>query len=302
MAEDLGKIDIGVEIIDKKDDGVETKTPRAGGAGGNQGGSISDMVAGFNRGGFIGGARGAGLVKLAAKAALVVGSFIALKKIIGGVVGTYKKWTAQIEQTIDRFSYLNATMAAAAAHRKISQISRDIKSARVLAKPVSKISKTQESMKDAFRPLQDMFILFKGFVVTMLQPVVVLFTKAIISLIRFLAGASKGGIFKTASGLAVDYVAWLTKGFQGIVLGYEGAKRPRRAIDIAKPFIKMQLNEKLDALDKSLNEILEELERGNDDRNVEVINKTMGEVGIHLTNNQWNPWKTKEDNTSGVTQ
>ena len=259
MAENLGKIDIGVTI--ERDTG--------GGSGGS-GGSGGGVGGGGGSGG--GGGPGLGdIIRGFSKVAVVVGAFVVMHKVIG-------RLTKQIESTIDKFSTLNAAMALAAAQRKVAGIFRDIKSANILAGPMAGVSKGQISIADAMRPLMDVLELSKTFVVILLQPAIISFVDSIKQATLWVLNL--GLTFKNVGDALIDIIS----GILGMIPGMGWMKW-------GAPAMKGLYSEHFEKLDKALQKIKEELERGNQDKEEFDMNQMMGNIGVQLTQNRWNPWK-----------
>ena len=265
MAENLGKIDIGVTI--ERDTG--------GGSGGGAGGGGGGVGGGGGSSG--GGGPGLGdIIRGFSKVAVVVGAFVVMHKVIG-------RLTKQIESTIDKFSTLNAAMALAAAQRKVAGIFRDIKSANILAGPMAGVSKGQISIADAMRPLMDVLALIKTFVVTLIQPVILSFVESIQG--ATLMVLNLGITFKSVGDALIDIIT-------GILTMIPGMRWMKWGGVAAKGLY----SEQFELLDKALQKLLEEMQRTNQDKEEFDMNQMMGSIGVQLTDNRWNPWQENAAN------
>jgi len=284
MAKDLGKLNISV-TADKQ------SFRDAGKAAGGGTGGVGNIISGISGGGIAGGAqamaRVGGFLKLAAGIGATVAGLYLFKKIIVSVVGTLFKWSKEIDNTIKRFSGLSAEMAGMAAEMGVRGILRDVKSAGVLAGPMSMVARRGEAMRDAFRPMKDLWALVKTLFVGLVQPALSAFGGALkevtIALLEIPNLVSNIGNF------IIDAVAlWMKLAISWIPGGPSG-----QVIDYMAMGYKSMMFGLYEEMDNSLKKILDELRRGNNESDAEVVNRYMAQVGISLTGGAWDPFGKK---------
>ena len=278
MAQDLGKIEVSVGA--DKQSHIEASKEAA-----NVTGGMGDVIRGFSRGGMFGGAqagaRVAGLAKMAVGIGLAVAGFMLLKATINKVISVIKNWHKEIESTVRGFAHLNATMALAAAKMNISKLLRDLTSADILSKPMARVAGGGETIKDAFRPLQNILSLLKTLAVGIIQPAI----HALLQMINE-AIAKIGEGVQIVRGLVYTLIELLSLYYKISTLGLMN--------DVWRQWemmVKLHLNPLIEDVGNAINKIVEELRNTNSLSEADTVNKYMGNVGVALSRDKWNPWK-----------
>ena len=179
-------------------------------------------------------------------------------------------------------------MALAAAQKKVAGIVRDVKSADILAGPMSSVNKRFIALANTSRPLIDLIALIKVSIITVLLPVLELFADVIRRVIQILL--TFGLTLKLVADVIVDTIAYLIAKTVGF---FPGLLVPMAADSLKDAYAPYFVE-----IDKALKKIKEELERGNEDKVQTDMNQMMGSIGVQLTDNRWNPWQENAANAT----
>ena len=296
MAKDLGTITHEIKTTGGSGDGgggggrsntdAMIGSGRSGGSGGGSGGGmggIGDVIRGVSRGGIGGGsqamAKVMGLAKLAVGIGLAIAAFALVTIAVKKVVDVFVRWSKEIENGTKKFSQYNARLPATTAVAQVGEITRDIKSANVLAGSYATAGASMERIRNSFRPVSDAWSLVKANIINTFMPVLERLVSALrLVTIKILeaviwfqeAGITGGNVL----GGIIDStpISGGIPGFSSYVLG-------------------LGSNDQADAeFLAGLKAILRELRKGNEDTDLREINAYAGTVGVQLTDGQWNPW------------
>lgn len=294
MAKDLGTITHQIKTSgDGGGGGGKSNTDAVTGSGSDRGGGsernaikgIGNTIRGFSSGGISGGAQAGagamGFAKLAGTIGLVAGAYAAQLMVMKKIIKTLFRWGAEIDKTVKRFAGLNAQMAYRSATMSVNELRRDLKSADVLAGPMTTVSSRSDILANAFRPLKDIGELLKTLLVGIAQPILGLLVYGITQIIKQLNGSGK--LLSTIGHTIINLLALYLK---LNTLGLQNTK-----IDFMVNLFKAMMAGLFTELDDALAKILLELQKGNDDSKIDALNKYMGNVGVELTGGQWNPWR-----------
>jgi hypothetical protein len=293
MAKDLGNLNLNVSA-DKKSFGDAGK--ELGKGAGNQGGGVASglqgVIGGFSRGGVAGGAQAgmkmAGMLKLAAGVGVAVAGFALLKMSINKVVRSIKSMVKEIESTVHGLSRYNAEMALSAAKSHVRGLQRKMASGERVSGLLAGAMESIENIKDAYQPVKDAWSGIKASAVIMLEPIIVelagmlkWLTVKILELIIWLQekGVTPSRVYAKAS--------WLALMISGGLLGSSGMVKAGKGLLFAdRPLTEgeKELIKLLEALKKEVQDAKETLHTGE-------LNQYLGQVGVHLSGETWDPWK-----------
>ena len=226
------------------------------------------------------------MLKFAAVIGIASAALMVMTKIIKSVIAIIQRWHSEVEQSIRKLAAVNAQMAHMAATMDIKQLLRDMTTAQRLAKPRSFVAMQGEKVKDAWQPVKDAFGLFKTMVVGMTMPALEMLGNALTEVTKWLLSIPR--IMSHIGGFIIDVVASIAKTIVRILP--VGGGLLAKGIDIAADFYKSELGEVFASMDEAAQKILEQLKRDSDEESVGAINQYIGQVGVELSNKQWNPW------------
>jgi hypothetical protein len=293
MAKDLGTITHEIKTSGGGGGGGTSNTDAGSGSGSGRGGGsdtnamkgIGNTIRGFSSGGISGGAQAGagamGFAKLAGTIGLVAGAYTAQLMVMKKIIKTLFKWGAEIDKTVKRFAGLNAQMAYRSATMSINELRRDLKSADVLAGPMTTVSSRSDSLADAFRPLKNIGALLKTLLVGIAQPILGLLVYGITQIIKQLNGSNK--LMSIIGNAIISMISIFAK--------IASLGTANQEIDMITSVFRAMMGGLFEELDDALTKILSELQRRNDDSKVNALNQYMGNVGVELTGGQWNPWR-----------
>ena len=231
------------------------------------------------------------MLKFAAVIGIASAALMVMTKIIKSVIAIIQRWHSEVDQSIRKLAAVNAQMAHMAAIMDIKQLLRDMTTAQRLAKPRSFVAMQGEKVKDAWQPVKDAFGLFKTMVVGMTLPALEMLGNALTEVTKWLLSIPR--IMTHIGEFIIDVVAAVAKAILRIILpgvGLLGHLIGDKGIDIAADFYKSELGELFASMDEAAQKILEQLKRDSDEESVGAINQYIGQVGVELSNKQWNPW------------
>tara|TARA_R110000824_G_scaffold227343_3_gene415165 strand:- start:976 stop:1980 length:1005 start_codon:yes stop_codon:yes gene_type:complete len=160
MAENLGQIDVVVKSDDQKmqlpalDSGfgagakdatwLGSDRPGSARAAAAGGGRIADAAAATAGVARFAGVAAAATIALAAFAA-AIGVIAVVVKVVAKAIAVLKKWDAEVQRLINKFTLLNGTAALAGAIQKVGEFQRSFREAKALAPMLLQMSKARES-------------------------------------------------------------------------------------------------------------------------------------------------------------
>ena len=284
---------------------------------GSAGGKLSRMAMGLQGGGeggggglgFVGGGgsgRGGGsklgmagsIKSIITKVAVVIGVVALLGAAIGAVAKTLVGWGRELESTTRKLSSVNAVLAMQAAEMQVGQLMRDIKSADVLAPFLLESTRQLEDIKNQLRPIFDLVAIIKSIIMSeimnrlsevirmaslLLQGVAFILT--VLNILRDIYN-----LLQDVLGIFSVVTAGTPWGAASELLKYLMSPKlsPTQALQNFMDNFAQHRIEQTEALMS----IVAELRNLNDSDEAEHINRYMGQVGIALTEDKWNPWKT----------
>ena len=313
MAKDLGNLNIEIDVNKKSINDAFEDGGKSAGKGFSAtiqnilekllspsgGGSGSGLNLPGGRGGGLNLGTGGNIKSIITKVAAIIGVVALLGAAFGVVIKTIMSWGRELEATTIKLGKVNAALAMQAAEMQVGELMRDIKSADVLEPFLLESKRKMEDIKNQLRPIMDLIAVIKsiifsevmnrlGELVKNLAPIAqgVAYILIVVNILRdikslvpgmkALGGAANlagGGMF----GLGFELLKWAA-----------GGDSPKDKVqNLMDNFTEYRI-EQTEALLK----IVAQLKNTNDTHEAVGINHYMGQVGIALTEDKWNPWKT----------